>query len=815
MFTSNKLVERLGSGAQGEVYQTTMENIVVKIVKGLPIHDVLQVYSKALEASTAWVDCPHLVRYFVPSVAPDFSEIHLPMEKLRGGDCLKLVANCLRTPRYKPPEAQLVRIALDIASGLEFLHTKAGVVHGDVKLENIMFATHPAKTSRAVLMDFESMFVATGSKGGDRSAVVPQGTGEYISPEWSAALRRNDITFSLTPKCDIYSLGVVVLALAWPREFPGTFEWETEGGGKAGGFLSLEEFTPSVLAGVVRHCMKGYSEALLGLVLRMVCHDPKGRPCAATLVKELTLIATGCHEELLKFPRCFGPFACVKLPKTPSVWSENELQLDLPCPQCGLPLKGTFTCDLFKRGRHAPLLTTDIYEITLPDNYRTHAGIPSDAVAMANIYSTPVAERIIERRDAVPGEAARTVHTILVVGGLLYFNNDGAVVGVHTMMPHTDAHLFFSTAQPWVGAWTPQIASRLKCVHDPHLRDSGARLQCWLPPGLYLCLPNGQEWLVSDHGAVVFLFSDDASPDERDVFFAVGVPPRFPDAVARVRYFTDSLEVSLALTAQPCELAGGSSHGNPTSVLAGASCEVLCCPFTEGAPDWMRHLLTYIPKNPQDPRLSVRTMYSHPWESWTDHVGSFVVQSRTEAQAHSLVQGHHTPTADRVPLHFRRIDVSTLREAVSHTRHLKFVKVCVLDWLSRGLHYIAWLPWYSPSFHGGFVFRGEDDATLVAAFEVVEDVELRSARPSPEEFWCDAVPFQWTYCWGEEGWRKFNHSNNNALTAAAHSKSRISSVIVDEPLPGSLCDLDRMTVTHPDLPRALCLRYLLLGRPQH
>ncbi|MBV9879462.1 MAG: serine/threonine protein kinase, partial [Gemmatirosa sp.] len=99
------------------------------------------------------------------------------------------------------PEPEWLRIGEEVARGLAYAHAQ-GVVHRDVKPDNILFGRH----GEAVVTDFGiARAVIEGATPASRSIVV--GTPEYFSPEQARGL-------PLDGRTDIYGLGVTLYRAA-------------------------------------------------------------------------------------------------------------------------------------------------------------------------------------------------------------------------------------------------------------------------------------------------------------------------------------------------------------------------------------------------------------------------------------------------------------------------------------------------------------------------------------------------------------------------------------------------------------------------
>ena len=109
---------------------------------------------------------------------------------------------------------RVLSIARQILAGLEEAHTQ-GLVHGDIKPENVMLARGGGLRDQVKLIDYGVVgSPATSSGTGIRTKAVAWGTPGYISPEVARGAQP-------APASDVFSVGVLMyeaLAGRWPFE---------------------------------------------------------------------------------------------------------------------------------------------------------------------------------------------------------------------------------------------------------------------------------------------------------------------------------------------------------------------------------------------------------------------------------------------------------------------------------------------------------------------------------------------------------------------------------------------------------------------
>ena len=137
------LLEKLGSGGQGEVWRAHDEtrgvDIALKVppANGVPNDTLLAAFEREHSIASR-LDHPNILKVFQPHRSGDV--VVLPMELASGGDLRRL-----RGAGY----LDIIPVLLDIAQALEHAHER-GVIHRDLKPGNILFDSR----GRVKLADF-------------------------------------------------------------------------------------------------------------------------------------------------------------------------------------------------------------------------------------------------------------------------------------------------------------------------------------------------------------------------------------------------------------------------------------------------------------------------------------------------------------------------------------------------------------------------------------------------------------------------------------------------------------------------------------
>jgi eukaryotic-like serine/threonine-protein kinase len=267
-----ELGDLLGSGGMAEVYLAHDEvlgrDIALKLLKDRYSGDEEFVERFRREArSAAALASPYIVPIFDRGETGD-GMYYIAMEYVPGGTLKDRIGN-----RGVLPPRTATEVALQTAEALHVAHQR-GVIHRDVKPDNILFADSEQDFEHVKVVDFGIARAAEATTISHPGDIL--GSVRYMSPEQASGDR-------VGPASDLYSLGVVL------------YEMLT-------GAVPFTVDTPADVpkkhaAQIPRHPSEvnhGIPESMDAIVMRLLTRDPDGRyESAAELIEELRRVRDG------------------------------------------------------------------------------------------------------------------------------------------------------------------------------------------------------------------------------------------------------------------------------------------------------------------------------------------------------------------------------------------------------------------------------------------------------------------------------------------------------------------------------------------
>lgn len=197
--TRYRLVRWLGEGGMGVVYEAEHEDIerrvALKILRPDASSDpVLSARFREEARAASKVGSPHIVEIFDFGELPD-GRLMFAMELLPGHG---LDAELDRVPL---PESRVIAILRQVCKGLAAAH-EAGIIHCDVKPDNVLLIGQKDRRDFTKLVDFGIARVMTGARAEGSAA----GTPHYMAPE---QIEGNPVD----GRADMYALGCMAYEL--------------------------------------------------------------------------------------------------------------------------------------------------------------------------------------------------------------------------------------------------------------------------------------------------------------------------------------------------------------------------------------------------------------------------------------------------------------------------------------------------------------------------------------------------------------------------------------------------------------------------
>jgi hypothetical protein len=277
---SYRLVEKLGSGAMGEVWRaehaTLARPAAVKIVQpsllgarsAEAVGRALQRFEREAQA-TAMLRSPHTIDLYDYGVSDD-GTFYYVMDLLEGLDLATLLA---RTGPLPPERA--VHLLLGICHSLRDAHD-SGVIHRDIKPANVYVCTKGGDADFVKVLDFGLARRVDTEAGDARITIAGEivGTPQYMAPECLGSTE-------VDGRADLYALGCVAYRMLTGHE---VFEEASLWPLLAAHLQQAPRPLDSLVAGVPAE--------LARLVMRCLAKAPADRPASsAALMQELE--ATG------------------------------------------------------------------------------------------------------------------------------------------------------------------------------------------------------------------------------------------------------------------------------------------------------------------------------------------------------------------------------------------------------------------------------------------------------------------------------------------------------------------------------------------
>ncbi|MER2565086.1 MAG: protein kinase [Myxococcaceae bacterium] len=265
-----RIIRKLAAGGMGEVYQAEHielhKQFAVKVMLPALSSDQEFVNRFKREAiSASRIGQLNIIDISDFGQTEDEGRFYFVMEFLDGVTIASLLHR-----EGKMPLLRMVNVALQTARALAAAHAQ-GIVHRDMKPENVMVLQRPGQPDFVKVLDFGVAKVSKGpGEGGQTQLGMVVGTPQYMSPEQAMGV-------AVDARTDTYALGLIFYEM-----LSGTPTYQ----GDTASILMVKQVTepappfPEALAATL-------PAALNDLIFQMLEKDPKNRPESMDKVVEV------------------------------------------------------------------------------------------------------------------------------------------------------------------------------------------------------------------------------------------------------------------------------------------------------------------------------------------------------------------------------------------------------------------------------------------------------------------------------------------------------------------------------------------------
>jgi serine/threonine protein kinase len=193
-----RLVAQQGSGGMAVIYKAVDQElgrtVAIKILRPSLTNDPDFLKRFRNEArNVANLSHPNIVTVY--DVGSDETTHYIVMEFIDGSDLKKLI----RTEAPLPVD-QVIELSVQISAGIGLAH-RAGLVHADVKPQNVLLTSH----RQVKVTDFGIAQAFSEGAPGEKQSIV-WGSPHYFAPEQARGHKP-------TPASDLYSIGIVMFEM--------------------------------------------------------------------------------------------------------------------------------------------------------------------------------------------------------------------------------------------------------------------------------------------------------------------------------------------------------------------------------------------------------------------------------------------------------------------------------------------------------------------------------------------------------------------------------------------------------------------------